>query len=167
MATSVDERQCRNGSVTVAPPRLILVPVTLAEAKAFVERHHRHHGPTVGHILSVGVATDAGDMVGVATVGRPVSRMLDTGWVAEVTRCCTDGTPHAASKLYAAAWRACRALGYQRLITYTLVTEPGTSLRAAGWRCVGEAGGGTWNRKGRPRVDTHPLQVKLRWEVEA
>ena len=62
-------------------------------------------------------------------------------------------------------WRAARALGYRRLITYTLQSESGTSLRAAGWRLVGEAGGGPWNRKGRPRVDLHPTQLKLKWLV--
>ena len=69
--------------------------------------------------------------------------------------------------LYAAAWRATRAMGYQKLITYILDSEPGTSLRAAGWKLIGKAGGGTWNRpnSGRPRVDTHPLQGKLRWEI--
>jgi hypothetical protein len=75
-----------------------------------------------------------------------------------------DGVRNACSALYAAAWRAARALGYRRLVTYTLAEEGGASLRAAGWRCVGEAGGGPWSRVGRPRVDTHPLQAKLRWE---
>lgn len=142
---------------------LVLVPITLAEANAFVERWHRHHGKVVGCICCVGVGTD--HVCGVAIIGRPVARRLQDSWTAEVTRCCTDGTPHAASKLYATAWRACRALGYRRLVTYTLDTEPGTSLVAAGWKCVGEAGGGSWSRTARPRVDTHPMQLKLRWEA--
>lgn len=142
---------------------LVLVPITLAEANAFVERWHRHHGKVVGCICCVGVGTD--HVCGVAIIGRPVARRLQDSWTAEVTRCCTDGTPHAASKLYAAAWRACRALGYQRLVTYTLNTEPGTSLVAAGWKCLGEAGGGSWSRTSRPRVDTHPTQLKLHWEA--
>ena len=94
-----------------------------------------------------------------------VNRLLDDGWTAEVSRCCTDGTRNACSILYAAAWRAVRALGYRKLITYTLPEEGGASLRAAGWKCIGETGGGTWNRAARPRVDTYPLQVKLRWEA--
>jgi len=89
--------------------------------------------------------------------------MLDDGWCLEVNRCCTDGARNACSKLYAAAWRAALALGYRRLITYTLAEEGGASLRGAGWRLIGSAGGGTWSRKERPRVDTHPLQVKLCW----
>ena len=104
-------------------------------------------------------------MVGVVVVGRPVSRHLDNTYTAEVTRLCTDGTKHAASKLYAAAWRAARAMGYKRLITYTLETEPGTSIIAAGWRYVGKAGGGTWNNVSRPRVDSHPIGQKKLFEM--
>jgi hypothetical protein len=105
-------------------------------------------------------------VVGVVTVGRPVARMLDNGYTLEVTRCCTDGTPHACSKLYAAAWRATRALGYRRLITYTLAEEPGTSLTAAGWRVVGQTSGGSWSCPSRPRVDLAPLGQKKLWEAQ-
>lgn len=154
------------GSESVgASERLRIVPMTLKEANAFVKQHHRHHGPTWGHKFSIGVAK--GDkIVGVAIAGRPVARLLDDGWTLEVTRCCTDGTKNACSMLYAAIWRAARAMGYKRLITYTLPEEGGASLRAAGAKCVGKAGGGTWNRPncGRPRVDKHPTQPKLRWE---
>ena len=143
---------------------LTLQPVTLAEANAFVLQHHRHHGAVVGAKFTIGL-NDGTNIVAVVIVGRPVSRNLDDGWTAEVTRLCTDGTPHAASKLYAAAWRAARAMGYKRLITYTLNTEPGTSLVAAGWKCVGRTEGGSWSRPSRPRIDTHPLQCKLRWEI--
>jgi len=98
-------------------------------------------------------------------VGRPVARLLHDGWTAEVLRLCTTGERNACSMLYGASWRAARALGYRRLVTYTLPEEGGASLRAAGWRCIGEAGGGSWSRAERPRVDTHPLQAKLRWEA--
>lgn len=142
---------------------LSLQPITLREANAFVEAHHRHHRPARGCIVCVAVSDDR--VRGVAIVGRPLSRVLDDGWTAEVVRVATDGARNACSMLYGAAWRACRALGYRRLVTYTLPEEGGASLRAAGWRCVGEAGGGTWSRKGRPRVDLHPTQSKLRWEA--
>ena len=92
-------------------------------------------------------------------------RHFDDGLTAEVTRCCTDGTKSACSKLYAAAWRACRAMGYRRLVTYTLASEEGTSLTAAGWVVVGEAGGGSWDRLSRPRVDVAPTEQKTLWEV--
>lgn len=142
---------------------LAVTPITLAEANAFVAAKHRHHKPTAGHIASLAVS-DGETVRGVAIVGRPVARMLDDGWTAEVLRCCTDGTRNACSMLYGAAWRAVRALGYRKLVTYTLPDEGGASLRAAGFRCIGEAGGGSWSRKERPRVDTHPTQAKLRWE---
>jgi len=146
---------------------LVLQPITQREAFAFVRRHHRHHEPPRGFKFAIAVS-DGPEVVGVVTVGRPVSRHLDNGWTAEVTRCCViEGHPHVASKLYAASWRAARAMGYQRLVSYVLRTETGTSLKAAGWQIVGEAGGGTWDRVGRPRVDTHPLEQKTLWEVAA
>lgn len=105
-------------------------------------------------------------VVGVAVVGRPSARHLDDGRTVEVTRLCVlDGYPGACSKLYGACWRAARAIGYRRLITYTLPEEGGASLRGSGWKLIGEAGGGSWSRADRPRVDTHPTQVKLRWEA--
>ena len=143
---------------------LQLQPITYPEACKFIKLHHRHHLPPQGWKFGIAV-NDGNKVVGVITVGRPVARMLDDGWTLEVTRSCTDGTPNANSKLYSAAWRATRALGYKKLITYTLQSEPGTSLKAAGWKLVGEAGGGTWNRKRRPRVDTHPVGQKMLWEA--
>jgi hypothetical protein len=163
--------------------RLAPVPMTVTDANAYVAQRHRHHEPTVGGLFAVGVATALGrarvfrsgslvesfdvlgDVVGVAIVGRPNARMSQNGWTAEVTRLATDGTKNACSILYAACWRAARALGWRRLITYTLPEEGGASLRAAGWKCVGETGGGSWSRGSRPRVDKHPLQEKLRWEA--
>jgi len=142
---------------------LDIVPVSLAEANKFVEQHHRHHSPVVGHKFSIG-ATDGEIIVGVAIVGRPVSRYLDDGLTLEVNRCCTNGTYNACSILYAAAWRAARAMGYKKLITYILETEPGTSLKAAGWKCVGQAGGLRWTGKRRPEVDLYPAQMKMRFE---
>jgi hypothetical protein len=146
-------------------PKLTIVPCDFDEAVAFVARHHRHHKPPVGHKFSIAVADEAEVIRGVAIVGRPVARMLQDGWTLEVTRLATDGCANACSCLYAACWRAARAIGYRRLVTYILDTEPGTSLTAAGWRCVGQAGGGAWGRPSRPRVDKHPTQGKLRFEM--
>jgi len=145
---------------------LEIVPTSLEEANQFVSEHHRHHKPVVGHKFSIAVS-DGDEVVGVAIISRPVSRVLDDGWTLEVTRNCTDGTSNAASCLYGAAWRAAKAMGYRKLVTYTLPEEGGASVRAAGWKCIGKAGGGSWNCKSRPRVDTHPLQTKLRWEAIA
>jgi hypothetical protein len=157
-------RDAQEGTKMGRPEELALIPITLREANAFVELTHRHHGRVIGARFAVGLAMEK-RVRGVVIVGRPVSRHLDDGWTAEVTRCCTDGIKNGCSMLYGAAWRACRALGYKRLITYTLQDEKGVSLRASGWKLIGEAGGGSWSREGRPRVDLHPLQAKLRWEV--
>lgn len=152
---------------------LEIVPITLAEANAFVERYHRHHKPAVGHKFSIATARPSAEDVegavicGVAIVGRPVARGNDDALTLEVNRCCTDGTRNACSVLYGAAWRAARAMGYRRLITYTLPHEGGASLRGAGWRLIGERGGGNWNTPTRPRIDTDQLLrgQKLLWEA--
>lgn len=130
---------------------LSLVPVSFADACAFVAAWHRHHTPPVGHKFSIGLA--AGQvLVGVAQVGRPVARSYDDGRTLELTRCATDGTPNAASMLYAAAWRAASALGYRRLVTYTQHGESGASLRAAGWTVIAERPPRPgWNVPSRPR----------------
>lgn len=143
---------------------LTLVPITQREAVAFVREHHRHHAPPRGGIFHAAVARD-GKIVGVAIAGRPVARQLQDGFTLEVTRCCTDGTPNAPSMLYRACWRAARALGWQRLITYTLPSEGGASLRGAGFRVVGQTRAESWHRESRPRVDLYPQQEKLRWEM--
>lgn len=144
----------------------MIVPTDLAEANAFVAEHHRHHKPVVGHKFSIAVAEGA-KVVGVAIVGRPVARRQDDGWTLEVNRCCTDGTRNACSMLYRASWRAARELGYRRLLTYTLPEEGGASLKGAGFTLLGERRGGSWSVPSRPRVDKHPLQGKLLWEVRA
>ncbi len=145
--------------------KLTLSPISLQEANAFVTKLHRHHGKVVGHKFSIAAAMDD-KIIGVAIVGRPVARMRDDGWTLEITRLCTDGTKNAPSFLYGAAARAAFALGYKRIGTYILATEPGTSLKAAGWREIGKAGGGSWNRKSRPRIDKHPTLDKWLYEKE-
>ena len=146
--------------------KLVLAPLSLEEANYFIERHHRHHGAVVGHKFSLGGASNFA-IVGVAIVGRPVARGRDDGLTLEVTRLCTDGTRNACSFLYGAAARATFALGYRRLGTYILASENGASLKAAGWRLIGSVPGRTWSCQSRPRVDTHPLQDKLLFEVAA
>ena len=147
--------------------RLRTVPVKFADACGFVATWHRHHRPPIGHRFSVGVVTEDDTLVGVAMVGRPVARAYDDGMTLEVTRSATDGTPNANSALYGAAWRAAKALGYRRLVTYTQEGESGSSLRAAGWRVIAErpARAG-WNVPSRPRqgrgVDYIPRTL---WEA--
>lgn len=146
--------------------RLVIHPLTLQDASVLVSRWHRHHKPPQGGLFAIGCAIAGSDEpCGAIIVGRPVARMLQDGWTAEVTRCVTNGQKNACSMLYRAAWRTARNMGYRHLITYLLDTEPGTSLTAAGFKCVGQAGGGSWSVPSRPRVDKHPTQMKLRWEL--
>lgn len=147
---------------------LRLIPTTITAAKEYVRLHHRHNRPPVSGLYAV-ACEDGGALVGVAIVGRPVARMLQDGLTVEITRCCTDGTRNAASFLYGAARRVAQALGYTRCVTYTLQSEPGSSLRAAGWK---EAARRTrtdaWSTPSRPRrPGTVDGQSKIRWEAHA
>ena len=145
---------------------LRIVPVRFEDACGFVTDHHRHHEPPIGHKFSIGCAL--GDLlVGVAIVGRPVARHLDDGMTLEVNRTATDGTPNANSMLYAAAWRASKALGYRRLITYTQAGESGSSLRAAGWRVIAERPARKgWSVPSRPREDKGVDGIpRMLWEA--
>lgn len=143
--------------------RMALQPMTLREACDYVERHHRRSAPPRGMKFALGAAK-GDELLGVAIVGRPVARAIDDGWTLEVLRNCTAGHRNVCSFLYGAAWRATRALGYRRLITYTLKTEPGTSLVASGWRVVGEVAAKSWDCPSRPRDPGDP-QLRLRWEA--
>ncbi len=145
-----------------------LRPITLAEANSFVDSWHRHNSPTVGGRFAIGLE-DSGELVGVAIVGRPIARQVEHHFTAEVLRTCTNERARkgAVSKLYAACWRAWRAMGGTRLITYTLKTESGASLRGAGWKVIAEVPATAgWSRVTRLR-EWQPVngQQKLRWEV--
>lgn len=114
---------------------LTVRPITLRAACAFITEHHRHNKPPRGHKFSIALHS-ADALVGVVCAGRPVARHFDNGVTLEVNRSCTDGTRNANSMLYGAVWRAAKAMGYRRCITYTQADESGASLRAAGWRQV-------------------------------
>jgi hypothetical protein len=168
---------------------LRIVPVTIQDAKHFVEAWHRHNRAPVGALFAVGVADDADVLRGVAIIARPTARAFQDGMTAEVSRTATDGVPNGNSMLYGAAWRAARALGYRRLVTYThtryygptcadeqclhyscqaiRVSETGTSLRAAGWQVIAErpprAG---WSAPSRPRNNSSYLSTtRTLWEA--
>ena len=157
---------------------MICVPISLKEANAFVEAYHRHHHKVVGHKFSI-AASDGEKIVGVAIIGRPVSRILDDGKTLEVTRLCTDGTYNACSFLYSRAARIAKEMGYHKIITYILEFEPGTSLKASGWHLEkDDAGGEEWNTPSRPReliseqlslfgnIEKYPICKKQRWAKE-
>ena len=148
-----------------AAEKMRVVPCTITRARAFVGAHHRHLAPPLSGLFAVGIARGE-EIVGVAIVGRPVARKLQDGDTAEVTRVCTEGERNGCSMLLAACRRGAHALGYRRLITYTLTSEPGTSLRAAGWQEVAKVRGRSWNCSSRPRPP-NPACDKRRWEAPA
>jgi hypothetical protein len=149
---------------------LELRPLSMEEAKQVVGRWHRHNRPPLGGLFAVGVAS-GGELCGVAVVGRPVARMLQDGRTCEITRLATDGTYNACSKLYAACRDAAKALGYRRVYTYTLQSESGASLRAAGFAVDEELEArASWDCAARNRVQTdlfgvaqRPPEAKIRW----
>jgi hypothetical protein len=142
---------------------LRLLPVELRTANAFVARLHRHSKPVRGQKFAVAVGDGAG-MRGVAIAGRPVARELQDGYTIEILRVCTDGARNACSKLYGACCRAASALGYLLAITYTLASESGASLRAAGFRPVAEVTDRQWDCPSRPRTERDLIGDKVRWE---
>ena len=145
---------------------LRLVPMHRDPAFAYLRRVHRHHGAPQGYKFAIGVADD-GRLCGVAVAGRPVNRVLADGHTLEVTRVATDGTPNSCSILYAACWRAARALGYTRATTYTQDDESGASLRAAGWLHVATMRSRSgWDTPSRRRTPTGTEDVdRNRWEI--
>lgn len=142
--------------------RLRVRPCTLKTANEFVRLYHRHHKPTVGHKFSIS-CYDGERLCGVAICGRPVSRHLDNGLTLEINRLCTDGTYNACSILYGACARIAKDMGYKKIITYILQSENGTSLKASGYICEGEAGGEAWTGKRSGRDNGVPKEKKTRW----
>lgn len=147
------------------------VPMKIGEACEFVANFHRHNKPPLSGLFAVG-ASDGDKLIGVAIVGRPVARHLDNGETVEVTRCCVvdDAPKGACSFLYARCWQAARALGWRKLITYTLQSEGGASLRGAGWSVVAELkpnNPGMWQSRVGRDWQTVVGQAKFRWEVSA
>lgn len=160
---------------TTKPGKPYLIPITLRKANDFVAAHHRHNGRTArnGGKYAVGLAVDSG-LVGVAIVGNPLSATLMDGWTAEVLRVCVsaEAPKGSCSMLYQACWRAWRAMGGRRMITYTLLSESGASLRGAGWRVVGTTTPTPpgWKKKERAEIKRTyaPVMgaVKNRWQQD-
>ena len=138
------------------------VPLTQRQAAEYVAANHRHHKPARGDVFRIGAEKD-GQIVGVIQCGRPSARGLQDGRTLEATRLCTDGTRNACSFLYAAAARVAKDLGYKRIVTYTLDSEDGASLRASGWTLDGVTAGGSWDTPSRRRTDKAPTCPKKRW----
>lgn len=140
-------------------------PITYKDAKAFCDRVHRHHHASQGCKFCVQILGDEGQTVGVAMCGRPVARRLDDGLTLEINRVATDGTRNACSMLYGACVRIARDMGYGKVITYTLMSESGASLRASGFTDEGEAGGTHWTGS-RDKGQDIPREMKRRWSLD-
>lgn len=141
-------------------------PISLRDASEFVNTHHRHHVSPQGHKFSIALY-DGDLIIGVIIAGRPVSRLQDDGLTLEVTRCCVKEVyKNGITKLYAAVYRVAQAMGYDRIITYTLESEPGVSMKAANFTKKHISKGGSWNSKSRQRENKHPLEAKYLWELQ-
>ena len=152
-----------------------IVPLTLAQARRYVADHHRHNEPPIGHRFSIGLQRD-GVLVGCVVAGHPQARKADDGRTIELLRLTTEGDRNACSRLYSAACRAAFAMGYLRVITYTLQEEPGTSLLASGFHVDRTTPGGEWKHTAGPRAaemprlwdpPKMPTGPKIRWQRDA
>lgn len=132
---------------------LVVRPITLRQANAFVELHHRHHKPARGCVFCVSVLEDDAVLRGVAIVGRPLARMLQDGRTCEVLRVCTDGTYNVCSKLYATVAKTARTMGYDRIITYTLPSGGRREPPSCGLDARGVDGRRRHVEPRRPRAD--------------
>ena len=138
------------------------IPLELKQANEFVDKLHRHHEPVYRDKFRFGCEC-GGVLVGVIQCARPVSRNLDDGKTLEIVRLCTDGTPNVCSFLYSRAVKIAKIMGYEKVITYTLESENGASLKASGFTLDGITEGGSWNRASRPRIQKAPIEKKKRW----
>lgn len=144
--------------------RMRVIPLTLKEANDAVEKWHRHHKRAQGHRFSLGLLGGEGELRGALIAGRPVARGCDWHTTLEVTRLVTDGAKNGCSMLYAAAANSAKAMGFDRIQTYVLLSEPGTSLKASGWVLDGLTAGGQWaHTDGKERRTDQPIEPKQRW----
>ena len=143
-------------------------PLNLSTANEYIIKNHRHHTKVRGCKFCIGIKDEFEQLRGVAIAGRPLSRHQDSGLTLEVTRLCTDGIKNGCSKLYSTVARIAKEMGYQKIITYTLDSEIGSSLRASGWKCDGTSPGGVWSPRNKQFslfsfTNHYPVEVKKRW----
>lgn len=137
--------------------KLTAVPMELKQVQAYINEKHRHHRASFGDKFRIGVQDENGNLIGVVQCGRPLARHLDDGKTLEVLRLCTDGSKDVCSFLYSRCARIAKELGYEKIITYILETEPGTSLKASGWKCEDEkCGGGNVGKLYKDKAKTCP-----------
>lgn len=140
---------------------MMLHPITVKAAMAWVRQTHRHLPVMQGGLFAVAVQS-SGELRGVAIAGNPARVWQGTGRIV-ISRVSTDGAQNGCSMLYGAICRAAKALGYREAWTYTLLDEPGTSLRAAGFMDMGLTGAGEWSRPSRSRTAAVRPEPKRRW----
>lgn len=143
---------------------LELRPTTCRGSQAIVRALHRRLPRVEGGTAATSVWVD-GELAGVGIASLPKAPRSRDGFTIEITRVATDGHPNACSRLYGALCRSAAALGYRRAITFTQLDEPGTSLRAAGFRDDGLTREQSWNRPGNPGRSKELSQVR-RWVRE-
>lgn len=147
--------------------KLKVVPLHLRQANELVDKLHRHHKSIRVAKFSIGASID-GKLVGAAICMRPACRALDDGRTIEVCRLVTDGTANACSLLYSTCAKIAKLMGYAKIQTYILDSEPGTSLKATGWVCEKKGCGGTPQGKRTNRPNGHTVtaitySTKQRW----
>lgn len=144
--------------------KMYAIPIELKEANEYVSMLHRHHDPVYRDKFRIACIGSDGIIHGVIQCGRPVSRNLDDGRTIEVVRCCTDGTKNVCSFLYSKMARIAKEMGYEKIITYILESEDGTSLKASGWKHESDTQGNrSWDCPSRKRNTTAPTCSKQRW----
>lgn len=148
-------------------------PITLKKAKEFIAKHHRHNKPPTGWKFGVGVFDDnKNKLIGVATAGRPIARMLDNPTTLEINRTCTLGTKNANSKLYASLISAAKSLGYKKVITYTQADESGASLKAVNMKMVKKLQArSSWRESSKKLAHIRDKEgngniARMLWEIE-
>lgn len=140
-------------------------PITFREASEFINKNHRHHAATIGCKFCIQLKNSDDQTRAVAVCGRPVSRRYDDGKTLEINRVCTLGDRNACSMLYGACCRIAKDMGYEKVITYTLQSEDGASLKASNFQYDGEAGGTHWTGK-RDKGQKIPAEMKKRWVMQ-
>ena len=144
-----------------------IAPITLKEANIFVKAHHRHHDSVTGCKFAIGLyKTIKGQdtLIGTAICGRPVSRLLDDGYTLEINRLCVTEDGNCCSMLYGACSRIAKEMGYRKIITYILESEPGTTLKASNFTLEDDCcGGKNWTGSRKRNRNTAPEEMKQRW----
>lgn len=144
--------------------------IEFREAAAFVDANHRHNKAPIGHKFSLGLWIN-GELRGVAIVGRPVCRHYNK--FLEIYRnCVLQGTPNGCSMLYGACLRRIKKMNKQlskqgidlikKVITYTLMSENGASVKASNFILEAEnCGGKNWT--GQRKYVCQSNELKRRW----